>query len=630
MLGILNTTKVENSQANILIVDDIPDNLDLLAAILKKRGYQILCVDNGQQALEIADSGWADLILLDIQMPNMDGYEVCRQLKAEAKTSDIPVIFISALDNFSDKQKAFKVGGVDYIQKPFEIKEVVVRVANQIAIQLSKSKIVELNNQLEQKVKDRTLELEKSNQQLQAEINRRQQAQDRLLKMALKDPITGFANRNSFLSKLKQALKITEQRPDYFFAVILLECDRFKNIKRTLSHIECNQLLMAIAHALQSCLPESTLLSRLEGAEFAILLDDIQDFSDGIVLVQKIQKKLNQSFIIKRRKILINANIGIAIGNKDYQDADRLFNDAFIALQQAKELKGEGYQVFKPEMYIQLQEDMEFFRHEMALKQAIKGEQFVNYYLPSTSLKNQSAIELEALVRWQHPQKGLILPQEFIPVAEEMGLMNAIGNLVLKQACKHIKHWQQNYKEQKNLGICINLSAKQLFHPSLLSKVDLILRKSKLQGHHLKLDIPETVMIDNPTTALGILLELKKRQVRLSLDNFGIGYSSLTCLHRFPFDELKIDRSLIAHIGQENPNLEQEKSTTLLLQQIITIAHQMNMVVTATGIENNYQLNLLKDLGCDNGQGYLISKLLDHDAVEKFLLWATGSIRLNS
>jgi diguanylate cyclase (GGDEF)-like protein len=622
----LNTTQVKDSQANILIVDDTPDNLELLAAILQKRGYQTRCVHNGSEAIEIAGSGWADLILLDIQMPDMDGYQVCEQLKAELQTCNIPVIFISALDAFTDKQKAFKVGGVDYINKPFEIKEVVVRVANQIAIQSGKSQIIKLNNQLEQKVKERTSELEQSNQQLQAEINRRQQAQDRLLQMALNDPVTGFANRNSFISRLKQALRVTEQQPDYFFAVILLECDRFKKIKRTISHVDSNQLLMAIAQTLHACIPESALLSRLEGEEFAIFLDNISDVQEAIAIVEKIQDKLTKPFVIKHQTILINVNIGIAIGNKDYQDTDRLFNDADIAMQKAQELGGDRYQVFQPEMYIQLQQDMELAKQEIALKQAIKNQEFVNYYLPIISLKTQQLVELEALVRWHHPQKGIILPQNFIDIAEKMGLMNAIGNLVLKQACHDIKYWQHNYQDQKNLGICINLSAKQLFHPSLISKVDLILRKTKLQGHHLKFDLAETVTLEYPTTALQILQELKKRRVRLCLDNFGVGYSSLTCLHRFPFDELKIDRSLIAHIGQEKLNLQQETATTLLLQQIITIAHQMNIIVTATGIENNYQLNLLKELGCDRGQGYIISKLLDKNAVENFLLWSTNNL----
>ncbi len=620
----MNTNQTEKPQANLLIVDDTLDNLELLAAILNKRGYQTRCINNGSEAIEIARSGWADLILLDIQMPEMDGYQVCEQLKADAQTKDIPVIFISALDDFANKKRAFKVGGVDYINKPFEIKEVVVRVANQITINSNNSKIIELNNQLEQKVKERTAELENSNQQLQEEVNRRQQAQDRLLKMALNDPITGFGNRNSLVSRLKQALKVTGQQPNYYFAVILLECDRFKTIKRTISNVETNQLLMAIAHGLDSCLPDSALLSRLEGDEFAIFLDNIRNVNEAIAVVEKIRQKLTTPFVIKQRKILINANMGIVIGNQDYQDIDRLFNDADIAMQQAKDLEGDRYQVFKPEMYIQLQEDRELANHEMSLKQAIQRQEFVNYYLPIISLANQQIVELEALVRWHHPQQGVILPQDFIVTAEDMGLMNAIGNLVLKQACQHIKHWQHNHKNQNDLGICINLSAKQLFHSSLVDKVDMILRKIKIQGKQIKFDIAETVLLEQPQNTLSILRELKKRRVKLCLDNFGSGYSSLTCLHRFPFDELSIDRSLIAHIGQATPNLEQEKSTTLLLKQIIAIAHQMNMVVTATGIENNFQLNLLKNLGCDQGQGYLISKLLDKDAVDRYLLMTTA------
>ena len=617
-------TQAENSQGNILIVDDTPDNLDLLAAILKKRGYQSLCVDNGAEAIEAAHSGWAELILLDIQMPEMDGYEVCERLKADEETKDIPIIFISALNEFTDKKKAFKAGGTDYINKPFEIKEVVVRVANQMAIARSKQQIVELNSQLEAKVQNRTAELENSNQQLKDEINRRQQAQDRLLQMALNDPITGYANRNSFISRLNQALRISAQKADYFFAVILLECDRFRNIKRTLSHIDTNQLLMAIAHTIHSCLPKKALLGRLEGEEFSIFLDGIKDTSDAIAVVEEIQEKLNQPIVIKRSKILVNVNVGIVIGNQDYRDIDRLFNDADIAMQKAKEQEGDRVLVFQPEMYIQLQQDVESAKQEMALKQAIKSQQFVNHYLPTTCFKTEQVIELEALVRWHHPQNGIISPQNFIQTAESMGLTNAIGNLVLKQASKDIKKWQHNHKERQNLGICINLSAKQLLHPSLISKVDIILRKIKLKGEHIKFDIAETVAIENPKTARKVFQELKKRQVKLCLDNFGAGYSSLTCLHQFPFDEIKIDRSVIANISPANLNLEHEKSTTLLLEQIITIAHQMDMLVTATGIENSYQLNLLKALGCDRGQGYFIAKLLAPESVENFLLWSVG------
>ena len=612
-------TQAENSQGNILIVDDTPNNLDLLASILKRRGYESLCVDNGAEAIEAALSGWAELILLDIQMPEMDGYEVCEKLKANEKTKEIPIIFISALNEFTDKKKAFKAGGVDYINKPFEIKEVVVRVANQIAIARSKKQIVQLNNQLEQKVKDRTIELENSNQQLKEEINRRQQAQDRLLKMALNDPITGYANRNSFISRLKQALKDTEKQPNYFFGLILLECDRFRNIKRTLSHIEANQLLTAIAHTVHSCLPDTALLGRLERDEFGIFIDRISDDRDAIAIVRRIQEKLDRPIAIKKNKILVNVNAGIVIGNQDYRDTDRLFNDADIAIQQAQQ-ESDRILVFQPEMYIQLQQDVESAKNEMALKQAIRSQEFVNHYLPIQSLKTDRVIELEALVRWHHPQQGIISPHSFIDTAEAMGLTNAIGNLVLKQACQDLKKWQHRQKVKSDLSICINLSAKQFFHPSLIDKVDMILRKLKLQGQNIKFDIAETVAIENPTNTLKVFRELQRRRVKICLDNFGTGYSSLTCLHQFPFNEIKIDRSVVANISAANLNLEREKSAMLLLKQTIDIAHQMDMLVTATGIENSYQLNLLKDLKCDRAQGYFISKLLKPEAVETFLI----------
>lgn len=616
----MNTIQAENLQANILIVDDTPDNLDLLSSILQKRGYQTSCIDNGKQAIEIARSGWADLILLDIQMPEMDGYQVCEQLKGDSKTARIPIVFISALDSITDKKKAFKAGGVDYICKPFTIGEVVIRVANQITIQSSQARIVRLNEQLEQKVKQRTAELEQSNQQLQQEVNRRQQAQDRLIQLSLKDSVTGFGNRNYLLSRLKQALKQTARQSHYFFALILLECDRFKNIKRTISHLDSNQLLMSIAHEINSCLPESALLSRLEGGEFGIFLDRIGDLDEAIAIAKQIQHRLTQPFIIKQRQVLVSVNIGIALGSSDYSEPDRLFNDADLAMQQARQSEGDRYQVFQPEMYIQLQEDTELATQEIALKQAVKRQEFVNHYLPIAALKTQLPVEFEALVRWHHPQEGVVVPQKFIDSAEKIGLMNAIGNLVLRQGCHHLKYWQDNHQNYRDLGICINLSTKQLFHPSLVSKIDMILRKTQIKGHHLKFDIPEIVTVEQPQTALKILQQLKKRHVKLCLDNFGIGYSSLTCLHRFPFDEIKIDRSLIADIGRSTPDLERETSAALLLEQIITIAHQLKMLVTATGIENNYQLNFLKKLGCDRGQGYLISQLLERDAVDYFLL----------
>ncbi|MEM7762289.1 MAG: bifunctional diguanylate cyclase/phosphodiesterase, partial [Cyanobacteria bacterium P01_A01_bin.40] len=389
------------------------------------------------------------------------------------------------------------------------------------------------------------------------------------------------------------------------------------------SHHDSNQLLIAIANAINSSLPESTLLCRLEGQEFGIFLDGIEQEAEAIAIAQNIQQQLSQPFIIQQRRILLQVNLGIALGNHDYAEPERLLNDASLAMQQVPESSSDRYQVFQPDMYLQLLEDQELLNYEATLKQAIKRQEFINYYLPVISLKTQRPVELEALVRWHHPQQGVITPQDFIDEAEEMGLMNAIGNLVMRQGCHHIKYWQNNHKNLQDLGICLNLSAKQLFHPSLVSKVDMVLRKSQIKGCHLKFEISETVFVEQADRALDILQQLKQRQVRICLDNFGIGYSALTFLHRFPIDELKIDRSLIARLNQNGEIINQESATVKLLKQIITIAHQMSMLVTATGIENETQLQLLQQLGCDYGQGYLISQLLDRDSVDRFLLWST-------
>lgn len=622
LVSFLNIGPSSTATARILIVDDTPDNLDLLSSVLKKRGYEIRCAISGSIALQIVQSGTIDLILLDIQMPEMDGYEVCEQLKANPATQNIPVIFISALGEVTDKKKAFAVGGVDYITKPFQIQEVVVRVANQIAIRLAKAQILELNAQLEAKIQARTVQLEVTNQKLKEEIAQKQQVQDRLLRMALQDSITGLANRNAFVSRLQQALKLAEKKNNYFFAVILLECDRFKTIKRSIGHIESNQLFMAIGNRLGTLLPASSLLSRFEGDEFAIFLDEIANIEQVTDLVAQIQKELIVPFQLQRRKISINTNIGITIGNQDYQDSDRLLNDADIAMQKAKAIGNNQHQVFQPDMYIQLHFDVDYAERELEIKQALQNREFTLGYLPIIELKTKIPVELEALVRWQHPERGLVSPAEFVPLAEETGLIISIGDFVLKQACRQMSIWQQGSSLQKSLRISINLSAKQLFEPNLLPKLDLILKKTQLYGRSIKLEISEAAILENEPAALDILPKLKKRQLILSLDNFGTGYSPLTYLHQFPFDNLKIDRSLINNIQDTIPLPTENTAKIMLIEQIVNLAHQMNMTVTAEGIETQYQLDFLRKIGCDYGEGYLISQLLDSEAVENYLVWA--------
>ncbi|MEM8672700.1 MAG: EAL domain-containing protein [Cyanobacteria bacterium P01_G01_bin.67] len=617
----MNTSQTQHPSVNILLVDQALENLELLAGMLQQQGYRTYCVNSGVEALKIVRSDWTELILLDIQMPDLDGEQLAQEL--QTYKSEIPIIFTGASDDFAAQAQAFTIGGAEYIGKPWKKKEVIVKIRNQVTIQSRKNNLLALNQQLTSENQHLATELNQTLQQLESEIEIRQQFQAQLNEIIAKDLITGCANRKSLINRLEQAVRATAQQPDYLFALIDLKCELPKKNQWSISHHDSNQLLIAIANAINYSLPESALLCRLEGQEFGIFLDGIEQEAEAIAIAQKIQQQLSQPFIIQQRRILLQVNLGIALGNHDYAEPERLLNDASLAMRQVPESSSDRFQIFQPDMYLQLLEDQELLNYEATLKQAIKRQEFINYYLPVISLKTQRPVELEALVRWHHPQQGVITPQDFIDKAEEMGLMNAIGNLVMRQGCHHIKYWQNNHKNLQDLGICLNLSAKQLFHPSLVSKVDMVLRKSQIKGHHLKFEISETVFVEQPDRALEILQQLKQRQVRICLDNFGIGYSALTFLHRFPIDELKIDRSLIARLNQNGEIINQESSIVKLLKQIVIIAHQMSMLVTATGIENELQLQLLQQLGCDYGQGYLISQLLDRDSVDRFLLWST-------
>lgn len=608
------------SKANILVVDDTPHNLELLSNILEDNGYAVRCVTDGLTALDIAQKKWPQLILLDIRLPKIDGYEVCQKLKNNDVTREIPIIFLSALDDSVNKIKAFSVGGLDYINKPFHLEEVLVRVETQINLQAAKAKIEQFNAELEQQVKQRTLELEAANRKLQQEIEQRRITQDKMMRLALYDSITGLPNRKSFVGKVRQALQQTAKQSDYKFAVLLLDCDYFKQIRYSLGHLNSNQLLIAIANKISSCLPSSSGLSRAEGDEFAIFLDNITSINQVINFAQKIQQHLKLPFQIEHHQLIISCSIAIVISNSNYQDGNSILQDADIAMSQAK-AKGSGnIQVFKPGMSVSLPTYQRDPKLELALKQAYNNKQFQVYYQPIYSLSQNKIIGLEALLRWQHPSRGLISPSEFIHLIEETELIIPLWDFVLDQACHQMRLWQQSNEHLVNLNLSVNVSGKQFFQANLIEKIDKILEKSKLESHYLQLDIPESIINQDSSFSHTIFQELNKRQIKINLDTFGTGASSLTLLHNFTINNLKLDFPLIKKLNQ---NEADANSSKILIQQIITIAHQMNLTVTAEGIETPEQLEYLKGLGCDYGQGYLFSKALDRKSIEEFLLWTT-------
>lgn len=586
-------------QGGILIVDDTPNNLRFLSTTLTEHGYKVRSVTSGKMALTVAQAAQPELILLDIKMPHMDGYEVCQRLKSSGRTQEIPVIFLSALDEVIDKVKAFNVGGVDYITKPFQLEEVLARIENQLALQRAKAEVQTLNAELEHRVRQRTIQLEH-------EIAERQRAQDRLLHLALHDSLTGLPNRAWFMKRVGQVLEQTRQQTRALFAVLLLDCDRFKVVNDSLGHLAGDQLLVAVARRIETCLTPGTTLARLGGDEFTILIDDVTSLEEAIGVAERIQQDLRMPFQLGQYETFTNVSIGVVVGGKQYEQPEHVLRDADAAMYQAK---GEGkgcYRVFDSSLH---QRAMARLELETDLQRALDRQEFTVHYQPIVSLRDGRLSGFEALVRWHHPRLGLIAPDHFVPAAEETGLVVPIDLWVMRQACHQLKIWQEHWERSQPITMAVNLSVQHFIHASLMAEIDDILTETGLSGRSLRIEITESAIMKNAELATVILKQLKARQIQFSIDDFGTGYSSLSYLHQFPVDGLKIDRSFVSNIQAQDQNLQ-------IVQTIIALANTLKMSAIAEGIETHQQLALLQSLGCEYGQGFYFSRPLSAEAAE--------------
>jgi diguanylate cyclase (GGDEF)-like protein len=597
----------------ILIVDDKVENLDFLAQMLREHSYKVRLATNAKIAFKSAKVAPPNLVLLDINMPGINGYELCRLLKKEAKTQDIPVIFLSASGQTFNKVEAFAAGGVDYITKPFDISEVIVRIENQLKLKSAQAEVIQLNSTLEQKIQERTAQLE-------AEIQKRERAQAKLLRMALHDSLTNLPNRSGFLQKLKQELEKTQQQQHYQFAVIGFDCDNFKVINDSLGHSVGDSLLKAIPSRLKSCLPQGIFMARLGGDEFIILLPQIKNLATAISATEKIQQEFTVPFSVGKREIFLNFSLGIVLGTAEYDQPEKLLRNADLAMYQAKALGKGQYQVYNQQMH---QRAVERLQLEIDLRQALKNNEFTLHYQPIVCLKTGHISGFESLVRWQHPQLGMISPGKFIPVAEETGLIIPLGIWVLKEACRQIKVWQEKYDSFLSLTVNINVAVQQFSYSRLIVEIDKILAETQLSSSCLKLEITESAIMENSDSAHAILQQLRDRNIKICIDDFGTGYSSLSYLHQFPVDNLKIDRSFVSRIKNvDEPNK--------VIDAIVNLAHHLDITVTAEGIETEAQLDYIRKVDCEYAQGYHFSKPLNAEAVEAMqLLHQKKSLFLN-
>ncbi|MDX6270705.1 MAG: hypothetical protein QOD28_1928 [Acidobacteriota bacterium] len=427
---------------------------------------------------------------------------------------------------------------------------------------------------------------------------------------AYHDALTGLPNRLLFTDHLRLAIERTRRDPNYAFAVLFLDADRFKNINDSLGHSYGDQLLTEIARRLQDCTRQLDTVARFGGDEFALLLDGIGEPEDAVRVAHKIQQELLVPFDLDGHEAFTSASIGIALSGAGYDYPEDVLRDADTAMYRAKDGGKARHKLFDRAMHTRA---VSMLRLENDLRRALERQEFRVHYQPILTLKTGDLAGFEALVRWERPDRGLVSPAEFIPLAEETGMIVPLGLWVLEEACNQLHAWQLASPANRALTMSVNLSGKQLTQADVTEQVQDVLSRTGLDPRHLKLEITESVVMENAEAAAVVLARLRALGVGLSIDDFGTGYSSLSYLHRFPVNALKVDRSFVSRMTSGDENLE-------IVRTIVTLARNLGMDVVAEGIETGEQLAQLKALKCDYGQGYFFAKPLDAPAAEDLLL----------
>ncbi len=449
----------------------------------------------------------------------------------------------------------------------------------------------------------------------QTDITQSKQIKARLHYETCYDRLTGLPNRSLFIQQLEQSLKLSQQKSPCCLAILFVDLDRFKTINDSLGHGIGDRFLVEVANKLKKCLRQQDLVARLGGDEFAILLTQVKNVRIATEVAYRIQQELALPVQIGDRLISITASVGIAFNNNqgDYSYSTESLRDAEIAMYQAKAQGKARHAVYEEAMYLQRLQTIQL---EQDLRRGIEAQQFELYYQPIVTLATNKIVGFEALVRWHHPLKGMISPSEFIPLAEETGLIVPLGWWILREACSQMFYWQQNNPDKANLSISVNISSQQFSQPYSSYLVAQILRETGINPQCLKLEITESQVIQDIELALTTLNKLKQLGVQLSMDDFGTGYSSLSYLHRLPVDILKIDRSFIMGIELDPSKLE-------LVKTIIKLAEVFNLNVIAEGVESHLQRDRLLNLECKYGQGYLFSQALPKE-IATALIKASG------
>jgi diguanylate cyclase (GGDEF)-like protein len=464
-------------------------------------------------------------------------------------------------------------------------------------------------------VEERTNEITATNERLVQEIGARKTVEEQLQHDALHDSLTGLPNRALFMDRLVHAMAMAQRRKDFIFAVLFVDLDRFKVVNDSLGHVVGDQLLIALGQRVVNCLMPHDTVARLGGDEFAILLEDIRGIGNATFIAERIGTSLEAPFQVAGHEVFATASIGIALCVREYEHPDEVLRDADTAMYKAKSSGRAQYSVFEPGMHAHA---VERLRLETDLRRAVERNEFVVFYQPIFSLSTNYIVGFEALVRWQHPERGLLNPADFLKMADETGIIVAIDRLVLREASRQMREWMTRFPGNGISFIGTNLSNKQITQPDFVDYVSRVLKETGLSPKYLKLEITENVIIENPEETIAMLTRLKALGVQLYIDDFGTGYSSLSYLHQLPIDGLKIDRSFIKRMGEHGENQE-------IIKTIMLLARDMNFNVISEGLEIEHQTEQIRALGCEYGQGYIFSKPVDSSRATVLFEYPGGS-----
>jgi diguanylate cyclase (GGDEF)-like protein len=569
-------TVPQQVHSRVLIIDDDPDIHRLVNTFLSPSGIEIISKFDGKQVAQLIRQKKPNLILLDYQMPEVDGLQVLESIRADGSFDSIPVVFLTADGSASLLTRCFEAGAVDYIRKPFCRAELVARVRA---------------------------------------VLERQHLLNHLEYQALHDPLTGLANRDSISDRIQE---IIDSGDPTLAAVLYLDFDNFKVVNDSLGHNAGDLLLKQIGDRLKmivrvqdsvGSLSQSCTASRLGGDEFVVVMENLPNPEKASAIANRLLSVLGGKYFLNSHHTSSSVSIGAVVGLERYRTAEEALRDADTAMYAAKSNGRSSFVVFDPAMHDLAKRRLAV---ENGLRRAIKDHELVLFYQPIIALDSGRINGLEALIRWQHPEHGLLTPDRFLDVAEQAGLMCEIGRWVLNEASEQVVRWQKKLGDVAQVDIHVNLSRKQLANRQIITEVKQALSLHRLNPKCLHLEVTETEIMDDMQGASEILGELRKLGVQIDLDDFGTGQSSLACLHRLPIDVVKIDRSFVA-------NLFDNQNCTLLVSAMISFANALGMKTVAEGIETSAQLEAIQAMGSTYGQGYFFAKPMTAADVEKLL-----------